>query len=175
MGIELITTSVSQAKGRIERLWGTLQSRLVSELRIRGITTIHAANRYLPEFTADFNGRFASEPNMEGSLFAPPPSEREIDFYPSAQYRRISDIGSCFLLFGRKVMLFDKEMSPVRVPPKTTLDFYATRSGKVVAFYSGSIYEVLDAPENEGAVPKKESREAKMGPAGKSPMEKVRR
>ena len=34
LGIELITTSVSQAKGRIERLWGTLQSRLISELRV---------------------------------------------------------------------------------------------------------------------------------------------
>ena len=53
LGIELITTSVSQAKGRIERLWGTLQSRLVSELRARGIKTIEEANAFLPEFTSD--------------------------------------------------------------------------------------------------------------------------
>ena len=169
LGIELITTSVSQAKGRIERLWGTLQSRLVSELRIRGIVTVDAANSYLPEFTADFNRRFASEPNMERSLFAPPPSEREIDFYLSTQYQRISDNGSCFSLFGRKVMLFDKEMSPVRVPPKTTLDFYATRSGKVVASYSGSVYEVLDVPENEGTVHKKKAGRPKWIPPANHP------
>ena len=47
LGIELITTSVSQAKGRIERLWERLQSRLISELRLRGIATIDDANSYL--------------------------------------------------------------------------------------------------------------------------------
>ena len=102
LGIELITTSVSQAKGRIERLWGTLQSRPVSELKIRGITTIDAANEYLSEFTADFNKRFATKPNMETSLFAPSPSEKEIDFYSSTQYQRKSDNGSCFRLFLAK-------------------------------------------------------------------------
>ena len=81
LGIELITTSVSQAKGRIERLWGTLQSRLISELRLRGITAIEAANSYLPEFMADYNRRFAVKPDMESSLFAPAPSPKEIDFY----------------------------------------------------------------------------------------------
>ena len=43
LGISIIATSVSQAKGKIERLWETLQSRLVSELAIRGIKTIAAA------------------------------------------------------------------------------------------------------------------------------------
>ena len=47
LGIKLITTSVSQAKGRIERLWERLQSRLISELRLRGIATIDDANSYL--------------------------------------------------------------------------------------------------------------------------------
>jgi transposase len=68
LGISIIATSVSQAKGKIERLWETLQSRLVSELAIRGIKTIAAADAYLPEFTADSSRRFAAEPDMVLSL-----------------------------------------------------------------------------------------------------------
>jgi transposase len=48
-----------QAKGRVERLWGTLQDRLVSELRLEGITTIEAANAFLPDFLERHNARFA--------------------------------------------------------------------------------------------------------------------
>ena len=51
-----------QAKGRIERLWRTLQDRLVVELRLRGIATRAAANAFLPEFLADYNHRFAHSP-----------------------------------------------------------------------------------------------------------------
>ena len=93
LGIELITTSVSQAKGRIERLWGTLQSRLISELRLRGITTVAEASAFLPAFMADYNGRFAVKPDLEASLFAPSPSPKEIDFYLSTEFQRKADNG----------------------------------------------------------------------------------
>jgi hypothetical protein len=46
-----------QGKGRVERLWGTLQDRLVSELRLRAVATRAAANAFLPAFLADFNRR----------------------------------------------------------------------------------------------------------------------
>src|SRR3990172_1237428 len=46
------------AKGRVERLWGTLQDRLVAELRLAGITTIAAANALLPVFLVRHNERF---------------------------------------------------------------------------------------------------------------------
>ena len=51
-----------QAKGRIERFWQTLQDRLVSELRLRGIATLEAANGFLPAFLADLNTRVAWPP-----------------------------------------------------------------------------------------------------------------
>jgi transposase len=59
LGIGYIAAQSPQAKGRIERLWQTLQDRLVSELRLRGIATLDAANAFLPTFIADFNCRFA--------------------------------------------------------------------------------------------------------------------
>jgi transposase len=62
LGIGFIPAGSPQAKGRIERLWQTLQDRLVSELRLRGITTLEAANAVLPAFRADHNRRFARPP-----------------------------------------------------------------------------------------------------------------
>jgi len=48
-----------EAKGRVERLWGTLQDRLVTELRLEGITAIEDANVFLPVFLERHNARFA--------------------------------------------------------------------------------------------------------------------
>src|SRR5262245_42759879 len=62
LGIGYIRARSPQGKGRIERLWHTLQDRLVSELRLHGISTREAANAFLPGFLADFNRRFAHAP-----------------------------------------------------------------------------------------------------------------
>lgn len=63
--IEMINAHSPQAKGRVERLFGTLQDRLVKGLRRRRIATIEAANRYLDEeFTAAFNERFMVAPKV---------------------------------------------------------------------------------------------------------------
>ncbi len=143
LGIELITTSVSQAKGRIERLWGTLQSRLISELRLRGITAIEAANSYLPEFMADYNRRFAVKPDMESSLFAPAPSPKEIDFYLSVEFQRTADNGSSFGFEGGRHQLIDGDGIVARIPPKTVVDIYVARSGKRVAVFDGRLWSLI--------------------------------
>jgi len=62
LGIELETSSVSQAKVLIERTNGTFQGRLVNELKLHGITTIEEANKYLIDvFVPYFNQRFAMD------------------------------------------------------------------------------------------------------------------
>ena len=149
LGIELITTSVSQAKGRIERLWGTLQSRLISELRLRGITTIDEANAYLPEFMADHNRRFALKPDMESSVFAPAPSPREIDFYLSTEFQRTADNGSSFGFGGKRHQLVDDEGVLAKIPPKTVIDIYVTRSGKRVAAFDGKLWALVEAEKRQ--------------------------
>lgn len=63
LGIELILALSPQAKGRVERLFGTLQDRLVKELRVRGIATLDGANRFLvAEFIPFWNARFTVLP-----------------------------------------------------------------------------------------------------------------
>jgi transposase len=61
LGIEAIFANSPQAKGRVEKLFETLQDRLVAQLGLAGITDIESANRYLEEeFVGQFNARFAT-------------------------------------------------------------------------------------------------------------------
>jgi hypothetical protein len=62
LGITAIYALSPQAKGRVERLWGTLQDRLVSELRLAGATTVAAANAVLARYRPVHNARFAVAP-----------------------------------------------------------------------------------------------------------------
>jgi hypothetical protein len=57
-----------QSKGRVERAFGTLQDRLVKELRLAGISTIKAANAWVPAFMADYNTRFGHDPENAKDL-----------------------------------------------------------------------------------------------------------
>jgi len=71
LGIQPIFARSPQAKGRIERLWGTFQDRLVAELRLAGDTTLAEANRMLGTFLPRFNARFAVPPSQAGSAYRP--------------------------------------------------------------------------------------------------------
>src|SRR4029077_11985922 len=62
LNIDIICANAPQAKGRVERANGTLQDRLVKEMRLSGISTIEVGNAFLPAFMADYNRRFAKEP-----------------------------------------------------------------------------------------------------------------
>lgn len=69
LGITLITAHSPQAKGRVENPFGTFQDRLVKELRLRGISSIEAANEFLESFwTADYAKRFGVAPKNNADL-----------------------------------------------------------------------------------------------------------
>jgi hypothetical protein len=87
LGIGYIAAHSPQAKGRIERLWGTLQDRLVSELRLRGSATPAAATAYLPAFIADFNRRFGKPPAIPLRAWRRPPAQLALVL--SCRYRRV--------------------------------------------------------------------------------------
>ncbi len=72
LGIELIPAYSPEARGRSERMFGTLQKRLPQELRLAGITDMAAANRFLQvDYLPRHNARFAIEPSGPGSAFVP--------------------------------------------------------------------------------------------------------
>ena len=81
LGVALETTSVSQAKGLIERDNGTFQGRLINELRLNNITTIDAANKYLIEvFIPKFNAKFALDYKKFESVYETSPTPEKINY-----------------------------------------------------------------------------------------------
>ena len=75
LGVEVIHANSPQAKGRIERLFKTLQDRLVKEMRLRGIKTKEEANRFLGGYLARHNKRFGRLPSAEGDLHGTAPDD----------------------------------------------------------------------------------------------------
>ena len=73
LGVTYIAAQSPQAKGRIERLWGTFQDRLTSELRLAGASHIESANQVLRRFLPDYNRRFARAPRQTEKAWRPVP------------------------------------------------------------------------------------------------------
>jgi transposase len=72
LGVELIHAHSPQAKGRIERLFNTLQDRLVKEMRLEGISTMEEANKFLVSYLPWYNRRFAVQPKKKENLHRRP-------------------------------------------------------------------------------------------------------
>src|SRR3954462_12425492 len=79
LNIDIICANSPQAKGRVERANGTLQDRLVKELRLEGISSIEAANAFLPGFMDDYNRRFAKVPFSAKDLHRPLSEHDDLD------------------------------------------------------------------------------------------------
>ncbi len=79
LGVQLIHANSPQAKGRVERLFNTLQDRLVKEMRLRGISSITEANEFLREYLPTYNRRFAKKAAQPGNLHRPIPKGLSLD------------------------------------------------------------------------------------------------
>jgi transposase len=90
LGIEAIQALSPQAKGRVERLFATLQDRLMAELRLRGIQTIQEANAFLESiFLKDFNRRFAVSPRESQKAWRQVPKTLNLDRIISFRYASV--------------------------------------------------------------------------------------
>lgn len=80
LGTEIIYAYSPQAKGRVERAWGTFQDRLCSELRLHKVSTLQAANRYLTNiFIKKYNSKFARLPKEKGSAYRALPNGLDLN------------------------------------------------------------------------------------------------
>ena len=88
LGVQMIPAYSPQARGRSERNFGTWQGRLPQELRLRGIRSLEAANRFLREhYITEFNGRFQVPAAQRGSAFVRR-SSRDLDLIFALQFER---------------------------------------------------------------------------------------
>jgi len=89
LGIHHLVAESPQAKGRIERLWNTLQDRLVAELRLAGSATMAAGNAFLvATFLPAFNAQFAVPPAVAASAYRPVPRGCDLDRVCAFHYSR---------------------------------------------------------------------------------------
>ena len=95
LGVGIECSSVPQAKGRVERMFQTLQSRLPLELRLAGVTTIEAANEFLNSYIKEFNAKFALPTNGIKSVFEEQPSDEKINQFLAVLTERTVDSGHC--------------------------------------------------------------------------------
>lgn len=82
-----------EAKGRVERMWLTLQKRLPTELFLAGCDTVEKANAFLPGYVDRFNERFGVEPMKPDSFFLP--CDKNLDVILTAQIPRVADSHGC--------------------------------------------------------------------------------
>ena len=95
-----------QAKGRVERAFATLQDRLVKELRLAGISTIAAANAWLPGFIAGHNARFAKPPLNAKNLHRPLTQADNLD--EVIAWREVRTVtGNLTLHYDRMLLLLE--------------------------------------------------------------------
>jgi transposase len=119
LAVELICAGSPQAKGRVERMNGTLQDRLVKLLALEGITTIDAANAYLRQtFGPMHNARFAVEPTDDQDAHRPAPPEGFPQVLDAAlcpvRERRVVDKAGCVSWQGRCFELIGPDAMPRR-------------------------------------------------------------
>lgn len=95
LGIDIRTSSVAQAKGRVERMFGTLQSRLPIELRLANVSSIEEANEFLNSYIKKFNKQFALPIDSIKSVFEKQPDNDKINLTLAVLSSRKIDNGSC--------------------------------------------------------------------------------
>jgi hypothetical protein len=135
LGITHIPSYSPQARGRMERVFGTLQKRLPQELRLARISSIAAANRYLKErFVPDYNARFAVPAAEPGSAFVPY-AGRPIEDVLCVQDDRVVGADNCVSYKRRSL----------QIPPQRHRQHYVRATVRVHEYPDGSL-AIFDGP-----------------------------
>jgi transposase len=146
LNIDTFCANSPSAKGRVERAHLTLQDRLVKELRLQGISTIDAANAFMPTFIADYNKRFAKTPRDSRDAHRPIRSDENLDeIFAWREQRKVTK--SLTLHYERKLYLLPDVPELRRLIGKY-LDVYQYPDGRIEIRAAGqcvpySIYEKL--------------------------------
>jgi hypothetical protein len=149
LGIFIETTSIAQAKGRVERLIQTMQSRLPVELRLEGVNTIEQANELLPRFIARYNAKFALTPDCTPCAFEAQPSQEKIDLTLAVVTERTVDSGHSIRFVNKFFRTLNQTGAPVYLYQKTTGLVLHTFSGGLFFCVTESIYALEEIPSHE--------------------------
>jgi len=140
LGISMIPAGSAQAKGRIERLWGTLQDRLVQEFILNGIKDVESANKFMATYIKKFNRRFSVVPKGE-PVFRKLKKGINLNYILYRKISRKLDGGSAFS-FGKKYYQLISAGKPAATIPRSKISVLTSSRIGIKASYSGKVYSV---------------------------------
>ena len=141
LGVKMIPAGSPQAKGRIERLWGTLQDRLVQEFILNGIKDTESANIFMKKYIKKFNDRFSVVPKGK-PVFRKLDKNTNLDYILCSKIPRKLDRGSAFSYKNNYYQLVSGGKPAITLPRSRVSVLISTRIG-IKALYSGKVYSVV--------------------------------
>lgn len=152
LGIESIPAYSPQAKGRIERLWGTLQDRLTKELRLASVTCLEEANGFLEDFIDRYNARFAKAALDPVSAWVPLPAEFDLAYYFAVRQSRKVRADNCISFFGSIFQLLPDPKDPSLVDE--TVSVHVLSDGEIRIYHGKRAIPYQKFSAKEAASPK---------------------
>jgi transposase len=156
LNIEVIHANTPQAKGRVERAFGTLQDRLVKELRLKNISSIKDANKFLPSFIKKYNSKFSKAPAIQKNAFRELlPCENLSDILTIKDKRIISK--NLTIQFNNKIYLIKTNKSAYLLRKATVL-VSENEKAEISISYKGNklTYEIIEKIQNTQPISRKE-------------------
>lgn len=149
LGIDLKTSSVPQAKGRVERMFQTLQSRLPLELMLAGVNTIELANEFLNSYIKEFNAKFSLPIDNIKSVFDNQVDIEKINLTLAVITNRKVDNGHCIKFKNEYYKTVDKNNLPVYLYSKTEGMVIQTFDNRLFFCANDIIFSLMIVPSHE--------------------------
>ena len=144
LDIDLVLARTPQAKGRIERLWGTFQDRLISEMRLAGACSMEQANRVLSEFLPRFNSQFGVVAAQPGAAYRHLPSGTCLDSVLCFKYIRTVANDNTVQFSGTTVQIKPDQYRPSYA--RADVEVQERLDGSIVVAYRGRTLAAQQAP-----------------------------
>jgi len=150
LGIRIIFARSPQAKGRVERLWGTFQDRLCSELRLARVQTLAEANRWLPAFLTRFNRRFTIPAADPTPAYEAVPVGLRLERIFCFKYERLVQPDNTIRFDGRAVQLLP---TPTRHSwVRARVEVHEHFNGRLAVYYRSTAIPIRHAPLTATAI-----------------------
>lgn len=149
LGIEIKTTSVAQAKGRVERMFQTLQSRLPIEMRLAGVTDINSANEFLNSYIKKFNAKFSLPINHSKSVFETQPSKEKVNLTLAILANRKVDAGHCIKFDNKYFKPVNESNIPAYYRKGTSALVIKAFDGNIYATINDTVHALNEVPKHE--------------------------
>jgi hypothetical protein len=149
LGVDIRTSSVAQAKGRVERMFGTLQSRLPVELRLANVSSIEEANEFLNSYIKKFNKQFALPFDSIKSVFETQPDSDKINLTLAVLSSRKIDNGSCLKYQNKYYLPVNTQGIAVHHRKGTTAMVIKAFNGELFSCIGEQVYALELLPEHK--------------------------